>query len=177
MLEQEYAPIRSCLSNPTHRIIGRPCSSPRTADGSDTVPTRCAAAIGAPNDVSLSDLGNRAVTSKAHNAAMNRDDEILAAILTLHEATEMSFTSVDAQFTAQNTRLDRLERQTRDGFAEMHEEFAEVHGRFAEVHGGFAAQNARIDRLESEMREGFAEMRESFVKLERRRGPRGGDRS
>jgi len=60
--------------------------------------------------------------------------EILEAIYAVHEATEMRFNAVDAEFAAQNTRMDRLERDVRDGFAATHE--------------GFAGVNQRLDRLE-----------------------------
>jgi hypothetical protein len=94
---------------------------------------------------------------------MHGHDEVLKAVLSLREATEMGFNSIearcasieasfDARLSAQDTRFDRLERQMRDGFA-VHDE--------------------RFDRIEREVRDGFVAVNS---RLDRHRGARGGDR-
>ena len=54
---------------------------------------------------------------------MNREDEILEAVLRLREATEMGFKSIefrldghDARFVSLETRFDRFERQVHERF-------------------------------------------------------------
>ena len=96
---------------------------------------------------------------------MNGENEVLKAVLSLHEATEMRFNAIDARFdgidarfegidarlegvdarfdrlearqSATDTRLDRLERVVHEGFDDMR----------SEMRAGFAAVNQRIDQF------------------------------
>jgi hypothetical protein len=72
---------------------------------------------------------------------MNGQDAILEAIYTLHEATEMRFNAMDDKLAAQDTRIDRLERDVRAGFDSMR-------GGFDAMDSGFARVNERLDRLD-----------------------------
>lgn len=90
---------------------------------------------------------------------MNDQGEVLKAVLTLHEATEMHFNASDARFeridarfdtvegrlAAQETRLDRLERNVRAGFDDVRDG---IRAGFEDMRSEFARVNQRLDRLE-----------------------------
>ena len=92
---------------------------------------------------------------------MGDKDEVLSAILTLHEATEMRFNAIDARLAGQDKRFDSID------------------AKFAALDTRSAAQDTRFDRLERFVREGFDDVRDGLAsvnqrldRLERRRGPR-----
>jgi hypothetical protein len=96
---------------------------------------------------------------------MNGEGEIIKALLTLHDATEMHFNAVDARFDAMDARFDAMDTRL-DG-----------------VDTRLNAVDTRLDRLErnvrigfddvrGEMRAGFADLKETLDHLGRRRGSR-----
>lgn len=95
---------------------------------------------------------------------MNGEGEILKAILTLHEATEMGFKRVDQQFAAMQTQIDHR-------FAES---YRYMNRRFDQVDARFERVEARLDRVEVGLGEVNDELVEIRRELRERRGPRRG---
>ena len=79
-----------------------------------------------------------------------------------------------AEGVAANTeRIERLESETRAGFARVDSQFARVDSQFARVDSQFArvdsqftGVDSRFDRLEREMGRGFHELGERVERLE-----------
>lgn len=103
---------------------------------------------------------------------MNGNGEVLKAILSLHEATEMRFNAVDAKFAAQDTRLDRLERDMREGFDSMRTQFAGVQAQFVEMHAQFAGVQAQFRGVHTQLddlRAGLAGVNQRLDRVELQR--------